>query len=795
MNYQNRTKQQLIDKLLDLERANELLKTNSANNSLDIDNCYACFYNMFNDNPVGMAICQIIRDELGNPIDFIHHKVNNSTEQQTGFKPEMLLNKKTSELISKKETDHFVKIYSKVVETKKSISYEQYFPIYKRHLEVVAFPLENDFFGISYSDISTQKKDQKRFKYILENSISVIYNFNIKTGSYEYVSPSTSNVFGYPSELFLKEGLSEVLKHVHPEDLQRSKDHAEHLYSGNFAQFPIVEEYRFKHPKLGYRWISDTRTIILDEEGKAISIIGSAYDVTTKKESEIALLESENKFRKLLEGTPLPLCYVDKNEIISFRNDRFIKVFGYTDEDVPNLKKWWIAAYPDPEYRKWVVENWNNAVEKAMKNGTDIKSEEYKVTCKDGSVRDIIISGITIHDNFLATFIDITDINKVQIDLIHAKEKAEESDRLKSAFLANMSHEIRTPMNGILGFSDLLKDQKITGEKQLKYLTIIEESGTRMLNIIDDLMDISKIESGQMELSITTTNINDQLDYIYDFFKPEIEAKGIMFNLDKALLNKEAYLRTDKEKLYSILVKLINNSIKYTDSGTINFGYQKKNNELEFFVKDTGTGILSSRLNAIFDRFVQADILDRKALQGAGLGLSITKAYVEMLDGNIWVNSKYGEGSEFYFSLPYNSEIKSKKHIKITADNQKPMIKPLTILIAEDDEASDYFLSSVVKPFSKQTLKTDTGEGAIEMCKKHTDIDLILMDIKFRGKNGYEATEEIRSFNKDIIIIAQTAYGLAEDRSKCINAGCNDYVSKPINKQILLNKIKKYFPV
>jgi PAS domain S-box-containing protein len=248
-------------------------------------------------------------------------------------------------------------------------------------------------------------------------------------------------------------------------------------------------------------------------------------------------------------------------------------------------------------------------------------------------------------------------LNKTNIELLAAKEKAEESDRLKSAFLANMSHEIRTPMNGILGFSELLKEPNLTGDEQQAYIEIIEKSGARLLNIINDIVDISKIEAGLMKLNLQESNINEQIKYIYTFFKPEVEAKKITFNYKNGLQDEGAFIKIDREKVYAILTNLVKNAIKFTEKGKIVFGYSLKSTQnsplLEFYVKDSGIGIPKERQNAIFERFIQADITDKMARQGTGLGLAISKAYVEMLGGRIWVESEEGIGSTFYFTLPY----------------------------------------------------------------------------------------------------------------------------------------------
>lgn len=246
-------------------------------------------------------------------------------------------------------------------------------------------------------------------------------------------------------------------------------------------------------------------------------------------------------------------------------------------------------------------------------------------------------------------------------ELLLAKDQAEQSDKLKSAFLANMSHEIRTPMNSILGFAEILKESDLTGEQQQEYISIIEKSGERMLNVINNILNISKIESGQISCSFSETNVNEQIEFVYSFFEPEAKQKGISLSFKNNLAPDEATVKTDREKLYAILINLVKNAIKYTDKGSIEFGCGSVSPqaapvaepaELEFYVKDTGIGIAKDRQEAIFERFIQAEIADKKARQGAGLGLSISKAYVELLGGKIRVESEVGKGSKFSFTIP-----------------------------------------------------------------------------------------------------------------------------------------------
>lgn len=296
----------------------------------------------------------------------------------------------------------------------------------------------------------------------------------------------------------------------------------------------------------------------------------------------------------------------------------------------------------------------------ALKTMSIFKSE-VRVINPDGTIRwsyyisrPRIIAGLVCWDGIE---VDITEQKIAENELMIAKEKAEVSSRLKSAFLANMSHEIRTPMNAILGFSELLEQPELSAEKQAKYFEIIKKSGNRLLTVINDIIDISKVESGQVEILISEFTVLEQINEVHGLFNTEAIRKGILLRIKNALPSNEITIKSDNHKINAILVNLVKNAIKYCDEGTIEIGVAKKESIIEFYVKDTGIGIDKNRQSAIFDRFVQADIEDVKALQGSGLGLSISKAYVEMLGGEIWVESEPGKGAVFYFTIPCEVKI------------------------------------------------------------------------------------------------------------------------------------------
>ena len=350
-------------------------------------------------------------------------------------------------------------------------------------------------------------------------------------------------------------------------------------------------------------------------------------------------------------------------------------------------------------------------------------------------------------------------------------------------------------MNGILGFAELLKEPNLTGKKQQEYIKIIEESGERMLNIINDIISISKIEAGLMEVHNQYSNINEQVDYIYNFFLPEVVKKGLNLSHHNSLPLDEANVTTDREKLFAILTNLVKNAIKHTEKGTIDFGYTIKDKEIFFHVKDSGIGIPDNRKEAIFKRFIQADITNKMALQGAGLGLSISKAYVEMLGGKLWLESQEGQGSTFYFTLPYFRNIGTIPHIKVKekTTTEEVLKNKLKILIAEDDKISELLISLAVKNLVSEIIYAKNGIEAIDACKNNPDIDLVLMDMQMPKMDGHEATQKIRKFNKDLIIIAQTANALSNESEVMLEAGCNDIISKPIQIEELKRLIGKHF--
>lgn len=590
------------------------------------------------------------------------------------------------------------------------------------------------------------------------------------------------------------------------------------------------------------------KTPIIDQNGNVTGVVGSARDITAQKKSVSEIYRRD----RLLDAVSQATALLVQGENLDESINGALQIIGIASE----VNRVYIFRNGfDPAYQLPVMSlcyEWHDGTLTPMIDDPRLQGIPYEVACPAcfeklsqgkiivGNVRDfnepdkiilweqgiksILITPVFIDKDFWG-FIGFDDCRierswtsteerllaaaantfgaaylrqKNQDELVAAKEKAEESERLKSAFLANMSHEIRTPMNGILGFAGLLKEPRLTGEEQQEYISIIEKSGVRMLNIINDIISISKVESGQMKISYSETNINSQIEYIHTFFKPEALQKGLQLSFKNMLPENEAVILTDKEKIYAILTNLINNALKFTQEGAIEFGYVLKEMSdlqmLEYFVKDTGPGIREGQQDFIFERFRQGNEMLNRNYEGAGLGLSISKAYVEMLGGKIWVDSVEGQGSVFYFTIPYRQKAPIKNISEVRVDDLPVTpVNKLKILIAEDDEISEKLMVNALKKFSREILNVKTGIEAVETCRIHQDIDLIMMDIKMPGMDGYEATRQIRQFNPDVVIVAQTAFALSGDREKAVEAGCNEHLSKPIDHTRLQSILKKYF--
>ena len=380
-------------------------------------------------------------------------------------------------------------------------------------------------------------------------------------------------------------------------------------------------------------------------------------------------------------------------------------------------------------------------------------------------------------------------------ELIIAKENAEESDKLKTAFLQNMSHEIRTPLNGIIGFSTLLGYNDISREEIDEYTAIIIQSGNRLIEIVNNILDISKIQTGQVKIEQKAIVIDEVFSDLHNFFLPIAKAKNIRINYHN-LDDKARILFSDEAKLHQILTNLINNAVKFTKSGSIDYGFETNDDAIRFYVKDTGIGIPKALCEKIFLRFIQVEQSMTKNYEGAGLGLAISKGLVELLGGKIWAESDPGgtseaQGTTFFFTLPIHPEsVSIQAEIKVSPELK--IRKHMKILIAEDDWTSFQYLSKMLKKMEITFIHAEDGSQAVELVRNNPDIDLILMDIRMPVMNGIEAAKLIKLIRPNLPVIAQTAYAFSEEKNSILSVGFDEYLTKPMQYYKLDEMIKKY---
>lgn len=575
----------------------------------------------------------------------------------------------------------------------------------------------------------------------------------------------------------------------------------------NLPQYNGIEalnDLKKKHPLTPFIFVTGA----IDEETAVETIKAGAWDYVVKdrlfrlplairgalllKEERTHTARAEAKKRQLskaIEQSPVHIVICNKENTVEYVNHKFTEVTGYEPSEIigenlnilipPHLKVKYYQTFDDLSKSN---EGWKGESQSLRKDGTVFWEYQYISPLKNDN-------GETTH--FVIIKEDITRRKQMEQELIETRDRALRSDKLKEAFLQNLSHEIRTPLNAIVGFSELLSLDSNQTPEQKEYTSIIMNSSNQLLSIVNDILTVARIQTGQEAVVVKQTYINSLLDNLFKIFKSQTEHKSLELIVAKENEKPEFSIITDETKLTQILSNLINNAIKFTDKGKIEFGYTTKEKQIEFFVNDTGIGIPKDFQEIIFERFRQVESSLNRNFGGTGLGLSISKSFAEMLGGSIRIESVPLQGSQFYLSIPLIEAVKE------TALPTKPALQSndtYTILVAEDEQYNFQLIEAYFLNSNFITIHARNGQEAIEYCLSNTKLDIVLMDIKMPKIDGITAMKEIRKQNCKIPIIAQTAYALESEKQDLLEMGFDDYIAKPIKKddlfQIVLKNLK-----
>lgn len=542
-----------------------------------------------------------------------------------------------------------------------------------------------------------------------------------------------------------------------------------------------------------------------------------SYNLRTNyiRQTEINLLDSDNRYRTLIELASEGILLGTKDGIIIEANQQLTSILGLSEEELIGrhismlpFKEESVSKYP---WRFDLIHKGETVISQRdfiRPDGKEIIVEIHTRMMPDGTLQSLYIDITERKRNEILLkeknekieaqnreYILINEkLNKINEELVVSKERAEESDKLKTAFLQNMSHEIRTPMNAIIGFSELMSQNLDDWSKVESYSKMIISRSNDLLDIIEDILDISKIESGQLNLHNEDCNLIELFNELYIYFvefRKRIHKETIKLKIHISFDSDIKIVVVDKIKLKQIFVNLISNSLKFTQSGKIEFGYKILKGELVFFVSDTGVGIDKCNHKLIFERFFQLEQNQKSLIGGTGLGLPIVKGLIEIMGGNIWLESELNKGTTFFFTVSYQKETGDLKGISENIKNPEANFSDKSILIIEDDYFNSLYLNDVLQPTGIKLSFSENGEDALKEVQLN-DFDIVLMDIRLPDISGNELTGKLLSIKPDLKIIAQTAYAMKEESVISIQAGCIDFLSKPLKKDLLIYTLNKH---
>ncbi|HEY9169533.1 MAG TPA: PAS domain S-box protein [Lutibacter sp.] len=662
------------------------------------------------------------------------------------------------------------------------------------------------------------KLKETQFKLLESQKIAKIgsYELDFSTGLWTS-SPALDEIFGIDEQYNRN---SQVWKDlVHPEDKEMMEEYfiknikkSIKINNGSIQNEHLIirsKEYRIvRKSDKQIRWVLGLGKIEFNNDGTPKRLIGTTQDISEKRQNLLDLISAKEKAEeseynlknriKELKGITALKQLIEKNEDTITIYKKLVKAI------IPNSLQYTNKVYCELEINNNIYSNNKNY---KIPKGKNYLSGKIWINKKQiGNLKVAYTEDLPFIANYERNLIETFCANLSAFlyrqdlleKLIKAKEKAEESNTLKTEFIQNLSHEIRTPMNGILGFSELLSNHDLSEEKREKFIDIIKNSTHQLLRVIDDLMEISILESKQVKVEEQSVCINKLLDELHTVFNIKATERNTILILKDKLSDQESTMLTDKNKLTKVISNLLENALKFTTEGTVELGYKLNKDcepaQLEIYVKDNGIGIESEKQLLIFERFSQAEKSLSKKVGGLGLGLSIAKENTELLGGKISVVSELGKGATFFISIPYKplnlaSKIETEEK-EATETNKKH-----TILVAEDEELNFMVIEMLLKNKIKlpcTVIHAENGLEAVEICKNNLDIELVLMDIKMPKMDGHEATRNIKKLRPKLPIVAQTAYSSPEEKEKAFLSGCDDFMSKPLSKESLDCMLSRY---
>lgn len=743
---------------------------------------------------------KVITDKSGKPIDFIYLDVNEAFEKYVGKKREDIIGKRAREFIptiTSTDIDYIIHIFGEVALKNKEIKFNDYSDLIGSWCSVHAFcPKPGYFIAIvkdKTSDMQQYKiiKDQEKYKYFVENIHDCIFSL-AENGTIKYISPNCHQMYLFKQEEMVGKNIAEFL---HPEDkpeffsILQNKQNRHGL------------ECRLKKKSGTWLWNAINITVATEFDINETVFIGIARDINTEKEALIALKESERRLKTAeriakIGNWELDLC---ANKL--YWSDEIYRIFEVLPYEFDGTYESFLQLI-HPEDRELV----NKTYQESVKKKTPYYCK-HRILLKDGRIKYVLEQGYTTYDvqgNPISSFGAVQDITyqtMTEQKLIMAKDAADAANKAKSGFLSSMSHEIRTPMNAIIGMTELLLENPHLDEEQHKYLSTIKKAGDHLLTIINNILDLSKIEAGQIQTVPKPTDVRELVERTVEMHYVIANKKGIQIECNIAG-DVPQYLLCDADKLRQVLVNLLGNAFKFTNDGKVSVRLVKTGTDLYLFsIKDTGIGIPQAKLDMIFEKFFQIESGATRSVAGTGLGLAISRKLVELMGGKIWAESIENEGSTFYFTIrAQKADHNEQKEKEISHTKYEISFrKPLNILLVDDTPDNCLLVEAYLKKYPIALDIVHNGKEAVSIVKEKR-YDLILMDIQMPVMDGYEATKTIREYEKKeklpkTPILALTAYALNEDKQKSLLAGCDDHLIKPIKKKQLLKAIQKYVNV